>query len=73
MNDKTSTGLASAAKIEFTMSSGTPSTIKLYVRTGSTSSLSGNGTQLTSGFTYNQETKTITISSITALSYISAG
>lgn len=73
MNDKTSTGLASAAKIEFTMSSGTPKTIKLYVRTGSTSSLSGNGTQLTSGFTYNQETRTINISSITTLSSISAG
>lgn len=73
MNNKTSTGLASAARIEFTMSSGTPKNVKLYVRTGSTSSLSGNGTQLTSGFTYNQETKTINIPSITALSSISAG
>ena len=73
MNDKTSTGLASAAKIEFTMSSGTPNSIKLYVRTGTSSALSGSGTQLTSGFNYNQETKTISIPSIAAISAISAG
>lgn len=73
MNGSTSTGLASAAKIEFTMTSGTPSSVKLYVRTGSSSSLSGNGTQLTSGFTYNQETKTITIPNIFAISSITAG
>lgn len=73
MNGNSATYLSSAAKIEFTMTSGTPASVKLYVRTGTSSTLSGEGTQLTSGFSYNSETRTINIPSIFAISSIAAG
>lgn len=73
MNNNTSS-LASGAKITFTMSSGTPKTVKLYVRSGSSTSLSGDGT-LVSGnlYSYNESSKTIDIPSIVAITSITAG
>ena len=73
MEGKTTSKLASATKISFTMLSGTPKTVKVYVRSGSSSSLSGDGTEITTGFNYNSETKTINIPDITKISSITAG
>lgn len=74
MNNSTSTYLASAAKIQFTMTSGTPRTVELYVRTGNSTSLSGNGSIVSNSFyTYNEETKTINIPSIAAITSIANG
>lgn len=75
MEGKTSTGLVKDAKIVFTMSSGTPVTAKLYVRTSSGSSgLSGEGEEISSNFySYNKDTKTITIPSIVNISNIAVG
>ena len=74
MNGSTTTYLASAAKISFTMTSGTPKIIKLYVRTGDSTSLSGSGSLVSSSFyTYNEETKIINIPSIAAITSIGNG
>lgn len=61
MNGNTSI-LASETKIVFSMSSGTAKNILLYVRSGTSSSLSGNGTLVSSDYySYNESTGTITI------------
>lgn len=73
MEGKTTSKLASATKISFTMLSGTAEAVRVYVRSGSSSSLSGNGTEITTGFNYNSETKTINIPDITKISSITAG
>lgn len=75
-NNDTST-LASATKIDFTMSSGTPETVKLYVRAeDSSESLESsiNTSVVSSNFyTYNKITKTINIPSIAAIPEIGNG
>lgn len=73
MSNSTSS-LASGAKITFTMSSGTPKTVKLYVRSGSSTSLSGNGTLVSESlYSYNESSQTIDIPSIVAITSITAG
>jgi hypothetical protein len=56
------------------MSSGTPKTVKLYVRSGSSTSLSGNGTLVSESlYSYNESSQTIDIPSIVAITSITAG
>lgn len=74
MNGNSDTYLASGAKITFSMTSGTPTSVKLYVRTGDRTSLSGNGTEVSNSlYQYNSETKTINIPNIFNISAIGAG
>lgn len=64
MNGNTTT-LISQAKIIFGMTSGTATNVLLYVRSGTSSSLSGEGTLVSSEYySYNKSTGTITISII---------
>lgn len=73
MSNSTSS-LASGAKITFTMSSGTPKTVKLYVRSGSSTSLTGSGSLVSESlYTYNESSQTIDIPSIVAITSITAG
>jgi hypothetical protein len=56
------------------MSSGTPKTVKLYVRSGSSTPLSGNGTLVSENlYSYNESSRTIDIPSIVAITSITAG
>lgn len=67
MNGNTTT-LASETKISFAMSSGAAKSVLLYVRSGTSSSLSGDGTLVSSDYySYNETTGIITIS-ITGIS-----
>lgn len=61
MSGNTNT-LVSKTDITFSMSSGTVKSISLYLRSGSSSTLSGDGSLVsTDKYTYNDSTKTITI------------
>ena len=72
-NELSDSNLASAAEIQITMSSGNPNSAKLYVRTGNSTALSGNGSQVASGFSYNDQTNTIIIKNLSDISNIEPG
>lgn len=63
------TNLSTATKITLNMESGTPRAIKLYVRTGNTSNLNSKTEyEVTSGFSYDSNTKTVNIPDVGSIS-----
>lgn len=73
MSGNTST-LVSKTDITFSMDSGTVKSISLYLRSGSSSTLSGDGSLVsTDKYTYNDSTKTITITTSDIASLVSDG
>lgn len=73
MSGNTST-LVSKTDITFSMDSGTVKSISLYLRSGSSSALSGDGSLVsTDKYTYNDSTKTITITTSDIASLVSDG
>lgn len=71
MSGNTNT-LVSKTDITFSMSSGTVKSISLYLRSGSSSTLSGDGSLVsTDKYTYNDSTKTITITASDIASLVS--
>lgn len=58
-----SSTLVSDVKIEFSMENGVAKTVELYVRSGTSTSLSGSGKQVNASYySYNESTNTITVS-----------
>lgn len=73
MSGNTNT-LVSKTDIVFSMSSGTVKNISLYLRSGSSSTLSGDGSLVsTDKYTYNDSAKTITITASDIASLVSDG
>lgn len=73
MSGNTST-LVSKTDITFSMDSGTVKSISLYLRSGSSSTLSGDGNLVsTDKYTYNDSTRTITITTSDIASLVSDG
>ena len=71
MSGNTNT-LVSKTDITFSMSSGTVKSISLYLRSGSSSTLSGDGSLVsTDKYTYNDSTKTITLTASDIASLVS--